>query len=104
MIAKPLKANILFAFLNNTDSSSGMFKDATASGIILSTILDTQTGGRWAKALLVGPDSIVKAGQHIFIKPLMWTIGFTFDSIKIWKTDDTKILAVSDEVPEYQVS
>lgn len=105
MQASPIRSNILFCFLNQTNSGSGTFTDSTKSGVLVSTILDSQAAGRWAKALLVGPECVgIKVGQYIFIQPLMWTTGFDFDGIKIWKTDESKILAVSDEIPEYQVS
>lgn len=105
MRALPIRQKILFAFLNETGGQYGAFKDVRESGIILSTVMDTQKAGRWAKALLVGPEcKDVKAGHYIFIRPLMWSIGFKYDDVKIWQTDELQILATSDDVPEYQVS
>lgn len=104
MKATALGDTVLFAFLNSVGGQYSEFKDETKSGIILSTVMDEQRKGRWAKALLIGPDAgDIKNGQYIFIAPLMWTPGFMFDGVKIWKTDIAKILAVSDEIPEYQL-
>ena len=98
---EPLRNGILFMFLEKTDDSGG-FKGNTDWGFDLGVNTDeTSKRGRWARTIAVGPDvTDVKEDMFIYIEPLMWTVGFNHNGFKIWKTDETKILATSDEQPE----
>lgn len=94
-----LRNNILFKFLDETGGSKGMFTDRkTPGGIVLPTLQSEQKDSRWGLVTHVGPDvDGVSPGDYIFIEPLMWSFGTVVDGEKLWKTDDTKILFVTDD-------
>lgn len=98
MKAQPLDDGILFVFLDVT--YGGMFEDRSEMGIILGRSHQTSAQhGRWGKVVAVGPkvkDEGIKPGSNVFIEPLMWTKGIVYDGVEIWKTDETKILAVEE--------
>lgn len=104
---EPIKHNILFVFLQKTNKA-GSFVETTSWGFEMSHdeaahFENTAKNGRWAKVVSCGPDvnrEEIAPGQYIFIEPLMWTTGMTFDGVKIWKTDPTKVMLVSDDFPE----
>ncbi len=76
-----------------------MFVEETSSGIFLGQSHQLSASmARWATALAVGPKvKTVTAGTKILIEPLQWTLGFTWDKVKIWKTDASKILAIMED-------
>lgn len=97
MALRPLKNAILFVFTD--DHAEGKFIPTTRSGILLTNqAYDHQSGPRWGRALAVGPevDKEIKRGSYILISALRWTKGFDHDGIKIWKTNDAEVLAVSE--------
>lgn len=97
----PLKNNILFKFLDETGGAKGKFTDRkTASGIVLPTLDSGQKLPRWGEVLAVGPDSDVQVGEYILIEGLMWSFGTEVDGVKMWKTDDSKVLFVTDDIEE----
>ena len=100
MNLKPLRNNLLFTFLDTTSTSNkGKFVErATKSGIVLPTLEKEQHAPRWATVVAIGPevDGVVP-GDLILIEPLQWTIASEFEGEKIWKTDDQKILAVTND-------
>lgn len=91
---EPLNKNILFAFYD--DISGGIFRDKSEGGIQL--ILQDQGGSkpRWGKILATGPNVTkeLKKGDDILIEPLMWTNAFEHEGVKIWVTDETRVLLV----------
>ena len=94
----PTRNNILFAFFDET--TNGKFFDTSDGGIILgkATVHDMMEQARWVRVLAVGPDvTEVAIGDVVLIEPLMWTEGFTHDYVEIWKTDETKILAIKEK-------
>jgi co-chaperonin GroES (HSP10) len=98
-IIKPLKNNVMFAFLDSTGGSKGRFTPrSTASGIILVPSLADQKKARWGEVLAAGPDADVSVGDFILVEALMWMEGTEVDGVKMWKTDDTKILVVTDDI------
>lgn len=104
---KPLKNNILFQFLDETGGSKGKFTNRrTEAGIILPTLNSDQKSPRWGKVVAVGPDVAgVSVGEYIYIEALAWTYGVTFEDDKYWKTDDSRIIFVTDDPEEtYKVS
>jgi len=99
----PLRDGILFIFLD--EASSAGFREKTNWGFQLLTNSDRTNGDpRWGKVVALGEDlkdnEDVKNGSFVLIEPLMWTLGMTYDGTKVWKTDISKILAVSDELPK----
>lgn len=98
MTLKPLKNNIIFKFLDETGGSKGKFTDRrTASGIVLPTLDSSQKHPRWGQVIAVGPEAEVSPGEFILIEALMWSFGTEFDGEKLWKTDDTKVMMVTDD-------
>lgn len=98
----PIRNGILFVF---TDTLKGkFFQETTDWGLnIVGGHENTAKAGRWGKVLAVGPEvdhEDVTSGTYIFIEPLMWTVGFKHDGVQIWKTDITKVLAVSEQLPK----
>lgn len=98
----PLRNGILFIFLDNV--KQGSFQETTSWGFQLSsTSDDSAKKARWAKVLAIGEevskDSGIKVGTYICIEPLMWTEGMRYDGIQVWRTDETKVMLVSDEAP-----
>ena len=94
----PLKNNFMFSFLDETGGAKGKFTDRTlASGIIIPTVDSAQKLPRWGRVVAAGPESAAEVGQFILVEALMWTYGTEVDGQKMWKTDDTKVLMVTDD-------
>lgn len=95
----PIQNHIIFQFLDET--AGGVFTRKTTSGIIQVSSLKDQQGPRWGKVVKVGPkvSNDIKVGEFILIESGMWTSQFWLqDGTKIWKTDDSKIIATSPDV------
>lgn len=98
MKIRPLGRSFLFAFLNET--TEGQFVQKNKGRILLTRPeVDIQgTYARWAKVLAIGPEvKDFKNGDIVLIHPGKWTIGFTHDGVKVWKSDDEWVLATSDD-------
>lgn len=96
---KPLGNNVMFSFLEETGGSKGRFHERpTQAGIILVSSADNQKKHRWGRVVASGPKAEVGPGDYILIESLMWMEGTVVDGVKVWKTDDTKILAVTDRI------
>jgi len=97
----PLFDSILFVFLD--DFKRGFFREETDWGFKIGATTDNSTqAARWAKVLSVGPDvpeDDVKKGTYILVEPLMWTKGVKNDGLDVWKTDISKVMLVSEEIP-----
>lgn len=102
MTIMPLKNNIMFEFLDETGGAKGKFTDRRygETGIIIPTLDSSQKLPRWGRVLAVGPEATVVEGEYILIEALMWTYGTEVDGVKMWKTDDSKVLMVTDDVEE----
>lgn len=92
----PLRKNIIFKFIEDTTSTR--FINSTASGLIVSSQDGQQTNlPRWAEVHAVGPDvTEIKQGDFALIEAGMWTTGFYVDGKRFWKTDEDKVLGVSN--------
>jgi hypothetical protein len=98
MALRPLGDNFLFAFLD--DNSEGRFIDRSRAGIIMTNqnILGQSGVPRWGKVLAIGNDVIdFKLGDYVLIEAGMWTIGFKHDGVKIWKSDQQKVCAITED-------
>jgi co-chaperonin GroES (HSP10) len=95
---RPLRDTLLFQFLDETGGSKGAFSERTSTGLALVRSVSRQTDHRWARVVAVGPDAAgdVAVGDLIYIESLMWTRGTTFDGDKVWKTDISKVLAITN--------
>ena len=97
-----IKNHILFAFFDKV--KDGRFVGKSDSTIVIPSsagqyINDESAGqARYGKVLAVGPDCDpeIKAGTVVLIEKLMWSEGFEHEDVKVWRTDDTKILAIRD--------
>lgn len=99
MNIRPLRNNIIFRFLQDTVGEKGAFLESTISGIIIPLTNNTQKVHRWAEVLAVGPQvEGVKNGDYILIEALMWMEAVRFEGNKVWKTDDSKVLAVTNDL------
>lgn len=92
-----LHNNVIFTFLDDTAGSKGAFTETTISGIIIPRTNNTQKAHRWAEVVAAGPDTQLQPGDFILIEALMWMEAVKVDDRKVWKTDDSKILAVTND-------
>lgn len=82
-----------------------MFVPSTKSGIIM-TNQDASHNHtpKWGKVIKKGPNvsEDIVVGQYVLIEPLQWTLGTKFEGVQMWKTDESKIIAMSTEIiPAY---
>jgi len=100
---RPLRNKILFQFLEETSGPNNTFKEKTNWGFELgSSYQETSSKPRWGVVLAAGPevgDECNIPGTFILIEPLMWSPGFGDISSPIWQTEEEKILAYTDEIP-----
>lgn len=99
---KPLFDGILFIFID--DLKKGFFEEKTDWDFkMLGSHDNSAKAGRWGKVVAVGPDvkeDDIENGTFIFVEPLMWTKGVKHDDIEVWKTDVSKVMAVSEHYPK----
>jgi hypothetical protein len=94
---QPLANSIFFIFEDEVTQTK--FVNKAKSGILLVAGQGDQVNiPRWGTCISVGPDvDEVQPGDYILVEKGMWTTAFETDGVKMWKTDDTKVLCVSDE-------
>ena len=97
-----LKNYIMFQFLDETGGAKGKFTDRKygETGIIIPVLDSSQKLPRWGKVVAAGPEAQVVEGEYILIEALMWSYGIDFDGEKLWKTDDSKVMMVTDDIEE----
>ena len=102
MNIRPLNNNIMFQFLDATGGAKGKFTDRkTESGIIIPTLDSAQKLPRWGRVVALGPkaeEAGLEVGNYVLIEALMWSFGTEIDGEKLWKTDDSKVLMVTDDI------
>lgn len=103
MNIRPLGNNVMFQFLEDTSGAKGSFTEKRVSGIIIPNTVSTQKVARWGKVVAVGEkvDGIVP-GDYILIEALMWMEGVKVAGEKVWKTDDSKVLVVTNDLSACQ--
>jgi len=96
MNIKAIENNVIFQFVE--DVTQTRFVNSAASGFIISSTDNNQTlDPRWGKAISVGPDvTEIKNNDFILIEQGKWTTSFRIGNDRYWKTDDSKIIGVSD--------
>ena len=91
-----IRNHIIFQFLDNIDNK-GQFTQTTASGIFVAGHHESSAKEpRWAKVLSCGPDvcsELTQPGCEILIENLRWTEGVVVAGRKVWRTDDSQVLA-----------
>ena len=92
-----IKNNVIFQFVE--DVISNRFVNSTESGLIVSSLDGNQSGlPRWGVVVSIGEDvDGIEPGDNILIEPGKWTPGFFVDGKRYWKTDDDKVMCISDE-------
>lgn len=101
-VLKPLHNAILFQFLNET--SAGLFMDKNKGRIIIATPEIDKQGAyaRWVRVESVGPAvTNCKPGDIVLLHKGKWTIGFVYEEQRLWKTDDSWVLAIGEESMAY---
>lgn len=93
----------MFQFLDETSGPKGAFTERHGILIIPRTT-SAQKVHRWGKVVAVGPKvDGVAPGDYILIEALMWMEGVKLnDTEKVWKTDDTKVLVVTNDITACQ--
>jgi hypothetical protein len=103
MALRPLGNTFLFAFMNET--YGGRFVERRRDSNIILTNQDVREQGdyaRWGKVLATGKKvTDFKVGDIVLIEAKMWTVGFTHQEVKIWKSDQTKVIAIGSEEVTY---
>ena len=100
MKLRPLRNNVMFKFLDETSGDKGAFTETHAIGIIIPRSTKSQKVARWGEVIALGPDAEaggLAVGDLILIEALMWMEGVKFEGVKVWKTDDSKVLAVTND-------
>lgn len=93
---RPLGKSFLFEFAS--DTAGGLLIEKNLGKILLTAeVLNQGKFARWGKVLAVG-DMVTDfvPGQWVLIEPLQWTTEIRFQDRKYWKSDETKVLAVTD--------
>lgn len=96
----PLRDTIIFQFIDETSGIQRGFTDVTKSGIVIAQAPSQQKVARWGKVVAVGPESGVLPGQFVLIEALQWTTRTEIDGDNFWKTEDSRILAVTDRIED----
>lgn len=93
-----IKNNVIFKFVDAVNSKGEFEKQATAVGIVLNASADDSAKNpRWVNVIAVGPDcTTIKVGQQALLPNLRWTSGVDFDGGKVWRSDETQVVAVRD--------
>lgn len=109
-----LHNGFLFVWLQQR-TSGGFFVEETKWGFHFAESNDanragynslhrTLNQGYWGKVLTIGPEcKEVKIGDYVIIEPMMHTNAFEYDGIKIYKSDESKILLISEEKPSVYI-
>lgn len=106
---RALHADVLFQFEDEIKlgEKSNEFIEKTDWGFVVTSPVghqgfdETAKKNRWGIVLIVGPevkDNTIKIGSRIFVEALKWTPGATYKGQKIWKTNESFILAIDDNV------
>lgn len=96
----PLRDTIIFQFIDETNGIQRGFTDITKSGIIIQQAASQQKVARWGQVKAVGPESAVEVGQFVLVEALQWTLRTEVDNEPLWKTDDSRVLAVVDNIDD----
>lgn len=91
---KAILNHIIFQFNEEVDAK-GFFKKKTDWGLeIRGHVDDSAKSPRWVTVVKAGPEcKFVQPGDQILVKPLMWSVRFTYEGQQYWRTDETKLVA-----------
>lgn len=94
----PIKNNIVFEFIDRVNAKGEFEKEKSESGLVLtSSFDDSAKEPRWINVVAVGPDcTSIRPGQQALLPNLRWTSGFKFGGVRMWKSDETQVVALRD--------
>lgn len=98
MSLTPINDSFLFEFTNEV--RDGKFIEKSRSGFILTNqTLDEQVKyARWGRVLAIGKDvQDFKVGDLALIEQGQWTTSVKFEGQSYWKSDESKVIAVSND-------
>lgn len=97
---RPLNNSVLFSFLDQTTGDKGKFVERSRGSIIIPVLDSAQNSThRWVEVVAVGPKAEgVQPGDYALVEALQWTFGSEFEGKKIWRTIDTKIIVVTNDL------
>lgn len=100
MNIKPIKKSFVFRF-NDAVTSKGEFDNGTtAGGIILqSSFDDSAKQARWVTIVAAGNEcdtTVFSPGSQVLLPALRWTEASKLEGQKIWKSDETQVVAYKD--------
>lgn len=99
----PIRDDFIFEFCNQTQD--GLFIEKSKVGIILTNkdVIDQLSFARWGKVHAVGPQvEDFRVGDYVLIESGKWTMGFTHDDTKLWKSESKYVCATgADESVTY---
>lgn len=96
----PIDFGVFFIFVDETTHTS--FINKTNAGIVLLKDKGPQTAiPRWGVVIQIAEAvTDVLPGDYILVEAGMWTSSFDTSGMRLWKTEESKILAVSLEAPD----
>jgi hypothetical protein len=93
-----LEDGILFKFIETLSNKS--FDNTTDWGFVVKDKTDDFKRPRWAVAEVLGPTvKHVQVGDYILIENLQWTNGLDYLGDKFWKTNESRVMMITQEKP-----
>lgn len=99
LTSQPIKNHIIFRFNDAVDHDGKFIEKHNLLHIISGDFDHSAKRPRWGTVVMAGPDAdadVRTPGTQILIENLKWTLGFTLDGQRLWRTDDSVILAVAE--------
>lgn len=96
---KPIEDGIIFKFLESITNKA--FDNNTSWGFVITERLADPHSPRWVEVLAVGPKTHeVKVGDYVLVENLQWTAALDYAGEKFWKTNESRVIMVSEEMPK----
>ena len=94
-----LEDGIISNFVENIINKA--FENKTEWGFVVNDRTNDPKQPRWGKILVVGPKvQHVKVGDYVLIENLQWTSALHYKEEKFWKTNESRVMLVSEELPQ----
>ena len=97
MKIEAIQNHIIFEFLDKVNSAGMFEREKTEGGIeLLKSVDDSASVARWARIVSLGPEcnkELQASNCEILIEHLKWTAGVEFNNRKVWRTDESNVLA-----------
>lgn len=97
MKIKSIHNSFVFKFVDRVNSKGEFERGTTKSGFILQSSADDSAKlPRWVDIINAGPScEFIKTGDRVLLPALRWTAAGTFDGGKLWKSDETQVVAIA---------